>query len=171
MGQSHQNRIHATVTAFVSAADAFIAAIEQLNDTAAVHPPSGGGWTPAQIGWHVASANEYLAGILTGAIPRAHPAHEGFQEDPHVFSGLPSKIKTFPSLEPPAGATRSQAVAKLRESTAQMIQAIEGLSVERAAGEVIDFPFGVISLYQLAEFVTRHVARHQAQLQRATASV
>ena len=171
MGQSHQNRIHATVTAFLSASEGFIAAVERLNDAAAVHPSPGGGWNPAQIGWHVASANEYLAGILSGGISRARPAPEGFQENPHVFSGLPSQIKTFPSLEPPADATRPQAVAKLRASTAQMVQAIEGLTVDRARGEVIDFPFGVISLYQLAEFVTRHVARHQAQLQRATASV
>lgn len=171
MAQSHQNRIHATVSAFLSASEGLIAAIERLNDAAAAHVPPGGGWNAAQIGYHVASANEYLAGILTGAIARSRPAPEGFRENPHVFSGLPSKIKTFPSLEPPPDATRAQAIGRLRESTALVVQAIEELTVERAAGEVIDFPFGVISLYQLAEFLTRHVLRHEAQLQRATVSV
>ena len=171
MAQSHQNRIHATVSAFLSASERMIAAMERLNDAAAVHIPETGGWSAAQIGYHVASTNEYLAGILTGAIPRSRPAPDGFQENPHVFSGLPSKIKTFPSLEPPADATRAQAAAKLHDSTTRVVQAIEGLTAERAAGEVIDFPFGVISLYQLAEFLTRHVLRHETQLQRATASV
>lgn len=171
MAQSHQNRIHATVSAFLSASEGMIAAMERLNDAAAVHVPPSGGWNAAQIGCHVASANDYLAGILAGAIPRSRPAPDGFRENPHVFSGLPATIKTFPSLEPPADATREQAVAKLRDSTARVVQAIEGLTAERAAGEVIDFPFGVISLYQLAEFLTRHVQRHEAQLQRAMASV
>jgi DinB superfamily len=171
LAQSHQNRIHATVSAFQSASEGLIAAMERLDDEAAVRVPPGGGWNPAQIGYHVASANEYLAGILAGSVRRSRPAPEGFLENPHVFSGLPSKIQTFPALEPPSNASRAQAIAKLRDSTAQVVQAIEGLSVERAAGEVIDFPFGLISLYQLAEFLTRHVLRHEAQLQRATVAV
>jgi DinB superfamily len=170
MAQSHQNRIHATVSAFLAASEGMIAAIERLNDAAAVHAPAGGGWNAAQIGYHVASANAYLAEILAGSIPRTRPAPDGFQENPHVFSGVPSKLKTFPSLEPPAVVTRTEALDKLRESTAQAVEAIEGLNAERAAGEVVDFPFGVISLYQLAEFLGGHVVRHQAQLQRATAS-
>jgi uncharacterized damage-inducible protein DinB len=171
MAQSHQNRIHATVSAFQSASEGMITALERLNDSAAIETPAGGGWNAAQIGYHVATTNEYLTGILTGAIPRARPAPDGFQENAKAFSGLPSKVETFESLEPPAEATRAEALEKLRESTAQAVKAIEGLDAERALGRVVDFPFGVISLYQLAEFLGGHVMRHQAQLQRAAAGV
>jgi hypothetical protein len=148
-----------------------IAALERLNDAAAIHPPAGGGWTPAQIGYHVVMTNDFLAGILTGAIPRAVPAPPGFQENSSLFSGLPDRVTTFPALEPPAAATRAEAIAKLRESTAQTVKAIEGLTADRASGQVVEFPFGRISLYQLVEFIGGHVMRHHAQLQRATATV
>jgi len=171
MAQSHQNRIHATVSAFQSASEGMIAALEGLNDAAATHAPAGGGWHAAQIGYHVAVTNDFLAGILTGATAGARQAPHGFEENPNVFSGLPSKIETFPSLVPPPGVTRAQALERLRESTGLAVRAIEGLTAERAAGEVVDFSFGVISLYQLAEFLGGHVVRHQAQLQRVTASV
>ena len=171
MAQSHQNRLHASVSAFLSASEGMISALERLNDAAATHPPAGGGWNAAQIGYHVATTNDFLAGILTGAIPKAVPAPAGFNENPTVFSGVPSKVTTFPALEPPASATRAEALARLRASTAQAVKAIEGLSGERASGQVVEFPFGAISLYQLAEFLGGHVVRHQAQLQRATATV
>jgi hypothetical protein len=171
MAQSHQNRIHASVSAFVSASEGLIAALERLNDGAATHAPACGGWNAAQIAHHVAVTNDFLAGILTGAIPKAVSAPAGFQENPDVFAHLPSKVTTFPALEPPAGVTRAEAIAKLRESTAQAAKAIEGLSADRASGHVVEFPFGAISLYQLSEFIGGHVVRHQAQLQRSIASV
>jgi DinB superfamily len=171
MAQSHQNRIHASVSAFLSASEGMIAALERLNDTGATHTPAGGGWTAAQIGYHVATTNDFLAGILTGATPKAVAAPAGFQENPNVFSHVPAKITTFAVLEPPANVTRAQAISRLRESTAQAVKAIEGLNAERASGQVVEFPFGAISLYQLAEFLGGHVVRHQGQLQRATASV
>jgi hypothetical protein len=171
MAQSHQNRIHANVSAFVSASEGMIAALERLDDAAATHTPADGEWNAAQIGYHVATTNDFLAGILTGAIPRTAPAPAGFQENPNVFSQVPSKVTTFSALEPPANVTRAQAIAKLRESTSQAVKAIEGLNAERASGQVVEFPFGAISLYQLSEFIGGHVVRHHAQLQRATASV
>lgn len=171
MAHSHQDRIHASVTAFLTASEGLIAALDRLNDAAATHTPPGGGWTPAQIGYHVAITNEFLVGILTGVIPKAFPAPAGFQENPTVFSALPAKVTTFSSLEPPADVTRPQAMARLRESTAVAVKAIESLTPERASGQVVQFPFGAISLYQLSEFLGRHVLRHEAQLQRAAAGV
>ena len=171
MAQVHQNRIHASVSAFLSASERMIAALERLNDAAAAHAPAGGGWTAAQIGYHVATTTDFLTGILTGAIPKAVPAPAGFQENATVFSQLPEKVTTFEALVPPASATRAQAIAKLRESTARTVKAIEELSAECASGQIVEFPFGAISLYQLAEFIGGHVVRHQAQLQRATAGV
>ena len=171
MAASHQNRIHASVSAFQTAAEAFIASIERLTDDAATRAPQDGGWSAAQIGYHVATTNDFLANLLTGAVPKAVPAPAGFQENPKVFSAVPARVETFPALIPPADTSRADAIAKLRASVPQTVKAIESLTEDRAAKHVVEFPFGAISLYQLAEFIVGHVVRHQGQLQRATAGV
>ena len=74
MTASRQTRIHACVTAFQTASDALVSSIEGLSDEAAMRTPPTGGWTPAQIGWHVAATSDLLAGMLTGDIPGAVPA-------------------------------------------------------------------------------------------------
>ena len=169
MAQSHQNRIHASVSAFQKANDALIGALEQMNDEVATRMPQGGGWTAARIGCHVAITNDFLAGALTGAVPLAIPAPAGFAENPDVFKNVPSKIDTFPQLEPPQTATRADAIAMLRKSAGNAVKAIESLDPERATKYCVQFPMGQLSMYQLADFFGGHVMRHQQQLQRAAA--
>jgi hypothetical protein len=171
MTQSHQSRIQASVRAFQTASDTLVGALDRLNDDVATRSPQGGGWTAAQIGWHVATTNDFLAGLITGAIPHAVPVPAGFEENPAVFSNLPAKVETFAALVPPATATRAEAIGKMRKSTADTIQAIEGLTPERASGYAAKFPFGLVSLYQVADFIGGHVVRHQAQLERAISPV
>ena len=168
MTQSHDDRIRASVTQLQTAGDALAAALERLNDAAATRKPQDGGWNAAQIGWHVAVTNGFLAGLITGAIPSAVPAPTGFVEDAKVFAGVPEKITTFPALEPPPTATRTEAVEKLRTSTTETIKAIQSMTPERANGFCVQFPFGALSLYQVADFIGGHVVRHQKQLERAT---
>ena len=167
MAQSHQNRIHASVSAFQSASEQLIAALERLNDDVATRAPQAGGWNAAQIGYHVATTNEFLSGMLSGAVPTAVPAPAGFAENPGVFNNIPSKIETFPQLQPPPSVTRAEAIEKLRRSTSSTVQAIESLSAERAGGYCVQFPIGQLSMYQVADFIGGHVVRHQKQLERA----
>lgn len=170
MKPSRQNRIHACVTAFQAASDALVSSLEQLSDEAAIRTPPDGGWNPAQIGWHVAATSELLAGMLTGEIPSAEPAPAGFSENPGIFEAVPAKMETFPVLQPPASAARAPSIAKLHASADATVKAIEALEVERASGHVVELPFGLLSLYQLCEFIGAHVARHQAQMDRAIAA-
>jgi hypothetical protein len=167
---SHQNRIHASVSAFQSASEELTGAIERLNDDAARRVPEGGGWNAAQIGYHVAITNDFLSGMLTGTSPAAIPVPAGFVENPSLFKNVPARLETFPQLEPPASVTRAEAVASLRRSTGTTVQAIESLTVERASGYCVQFPMGQLSMYQVAEFIGGHVIRHQQQLQRTIAS-
>ena len=171
MAQTHQNRIHASVSAFQSASDDLIAALERLDDKAATRVPQDGGWNAAQIGYHVATTNDFLAGVLTGTIPSAVPTVPGFAESSEVLKRVPAKLETFPQLEPPATVTRADAIAKLRQSTSATVKAIESLAADRAAGYCVQFPVGQLSMYQVADFIGGHVLRHQKQLQRATAGV
>jgi len=115
MAQTHQNRIHASVSAFQSASDDMIAALERLSDEAAARVPEDGGWNPAQIGYHVAATNDFIAGVLTGTIPIAVPAPPDFVENPEVFKRVPARIETFPSSSrrrPSRGRTRSRTCAR-----------------------------------------------------------
>lgn len=171
MTASRQNRIHASATAFQTASDALVSSLEGLSDEAARRTPTGGGWTPAQIGWHVAATSDLLAGMLTGDIPGAVPAPPDFSENPAIFTTVPSKVETFPVLQPPASAERVPAIAKLKASAAATVKVIEALQADRASGHVVQLSFGHLSLYQLCEFIAAHVARHQAQLDRAIAEV
>lgn len=169
MTLSHQNRIHASVAAFQTASDALVSSLNGLSDEAATRTSPDGGWTPAQIGWHVAATSDLLAGMLTG--PGAVPAPPDFSENPAIFKAVPSKVETFPVLQPPASAARAAAIAKLNASAAATVKAIEALQPDRASGHVVQLPFGQLSLYQLCEFIGAHVARHQSQLDRTIAAV
>jgi hypothetical protein len=125
-------------------------------------------WSAAQVGWHVALANEWFASVLTGSTPMAQPAPAGFKQTLHALA-LPDKLKTFPALEPPAVVGRDSALEKLRGSGQQMSKAIASLTPERGAGYTVTLPFGTLSLYELADFAAGHVARHIGQIDRAVA--
>lgn len=170
MSTSDSTRIQASAAAFKAAADAFVAELERLTDETAAVQSKGDGWTPAQIGMHLALSNELFAGVLTGAVPMAQPAPSAFAEDPHVFSRVPAKITTFPSLEPPAGVKRSEVLERLRLANQQMLQAIEALPADRATSQCVQLPFGLITLHQFAEFTGAHMIRHTVQLQQVIAA-
>ncbi|HEV3484858.1 MAG TPA: DinB family protein [Vicinamibacterales bacterium] len=170
MSAAHSTRIQTSATAFKTAAESFVSALERLSDESATTQPKDGGWTPAQIGMHLALSNELFAGILTGAVPMAQPAAADFSEDAQVFSRVPNKITTFPTLVPPAGVQRAEAIERLRRANQQVLSAIQSLPEDRAVGHCVQLPFGTISLYQFADFTGAHMVRHTAQLQRALAS-
>ena len=50
--------------------------------------------------------------------------------------------------------------------SADEVEAIESLSDDRGRNFVVDFPFGALNLYQVAEWVGKHAMRHRAQLTR-----
>jgi DinB family protein len=125
-------------------------------------------WTAAQIGWHVATANDWFAGILIGTTPMAEPAPPNFRETLHTHT-LPDKIKTSPALEPPQFVGRDSAMEKLRASGQHMSKAIASLTPERGSGYTVTLSYGTLSLFELADFAAGHIARHIAQIDRAVA--
>jgi hypothetical protein len=125
-------------------------------------------WTAAQIGWHVATTNDWIAGVLIGTTAMAEPAAPGFRETLHMHT-LPEKIKTAPGLEPPAIVGRDSAMEKLRASGQHMSKAIASLTPERGSGYTVTLPFGTLSLFELADFASGHIARHIAQIDRTVA--
>jgi hypothetical protein len=168
---AHKDRIQSSVSNFRSAMEGMIAALERLSDEAAGRKPADGGWTAAQIGVHVAITNELLGGAITGTVPMAKAVPADFVENPNVWSNVPSKVQTFPQLDPPPSPSRTEAIARLRASIPGVVKALEGLTEDRAKAHCVTFPFGDLSMYQFSDFVAGHVTRHNAQIQRATAGV
>jgi len=170
MSTSHESRISNAISSLQAATASIVQVLEALTDEAARTAPQGGGWSPAQVGLHVAMTNDLFAEIITGGVPMSKPAPVGFSEDPDVFSKAPSKIKTPDPLEPPAaGVTRADAIARLRSAQMTAEGALKTLSPDRASGRVIELPLGVITLYQAAEYLGPHTSRHIAQIQRCLA--
>lgn len=162
---SHIDRITAAVNAFRRANEAFITELDAISEPE--RAAEDGGWSPAQIAWHVAETNLYVAGLITGRVPGAKET-PGFSEDPAAFSKIPERVATpIPEVHPPPHVTREDAVGRLRASEPATVHALESLTAERGNTVTADFPFGTINLYQVAEFVGAHVTRHQAQLRRA----
>ena len=130
--------------------------------------PEGGGWTAAQIAWHVAATNEAFAGLIDGAIPIAKPAVEGFTETPWsaIASQVPDKLEAPKHLHPPDAVVTAEAVAKLRASEGRLVKALADLDEARANMTVKSSVGTRITLYQVAIWASSHVARHNAQIKR-----
>jgi uncharacterized damage-inducible protein DinB len=158
-------RITAATDHLVAATARLRQSLERLSDDAATTPPAQGGWTPAQIVYHVGITNEgFFLPTFAGTAEFLAPAHEGFEET-FAFETVPPRIKTFPQLEPP-DVGKADALRKLDASAAAVADALRALPPERVR-QCAQLPFGTLSMQQMAEFAAGHVVRHQAQLDRA----
>jgi hypothetical protein len=153
---------------FNAAQNNLVSKLRDMTAAAAEVRPDLDAWSAAQVGWHVALVNEWIAGVLTGATPMAEPAAPGFRETLHSLV-LPDRMKTFPSLEPPPVVGRDSALEKLRASGQHMSKAIASLTAERGSNFTVTLPFGTLSLYEFADFAAGHIARHIGQIDRAVA--
>jgi hypothetical protein len=106
--------------------------------------------------------------VLSGATPMAQPAAAGFKENFNP-GGMPARVKTFATLEPPDPVSRDAALERLRASGQHMTKAIASLTPERGGGYTVTLPFGTLSLFELADFTAAHVTRHYHQIERAVA--
>ncbi len=165
----HDLRIAEILEGTSAAESRFRDAVRGISDSAALLPGQGGGWNAAEIAMHVAITNEWIAGVLSGEIQSAQPAPAGFRENWDAIV-IPDTMKTFPSLVPPGGVTRQQALNHLTLSDESVQTAIRDMSEARAQYVVI-LPFGTLSLYQVAEFAGMHTNRHMMQLERLQVTV
>jgi hypothetical protein len=156
----------ATILArFQSAHNALVGKLRELPPESAERRPALEAWSAAQIAFHVATTNEWIAGVLDGTTPMAKPAPEGFAEsfDP---KSMPARIKTFPSLEPPSVVSAEVALDRLRASGQHLSKAIASLNADRGRSNCVTLPFGTLSLFELADFTAAHVVRHITQIER-----
>ena len=165
----HVERLEAVRLRFVDAHRRFTARLLTVTASEATTPPADGGWTPAQIGAHVAIFNRFAAGLLSGAVPMAQPAPPKFIERTwdEIAGVLASRRLEAPArLHPPASTSREDALLALEESGDQVEQALRDLPEDRAALTFTHPSVGAVSLYKVGEWAAAHTARHNAQLKR-----
>ena len=77
---THSDRLDAIVSSFEEAMARFTARLESASAVDAERPREDGGWSAAQIAWHVAAVNRSFAAIIDGSFPVAKPAAADFLE-------------------------------------------------------------------------------------------
>lgn len=169
---THTERITELTTAFNDAMARLLARLDAASSDAMSQAPTSGGWSPAQVVWHVGATNEAFAGLIDGSIPNARPAPEGFIEPSwsSIAAQVPEKLEAPERFHPPAVVSADEAIAKLRASQARIVDALASLDPERAQLTVRSTVGTPISLYQVGNWAAAHVARHNAQIKRLLGS-
>lgn len=171
--ESHTDRMTRIRAAYREALERFATRLREASDAGVHRVPAGGGWSAAQIGWHVAAVDASFAAVLSGQVAAARPLPEGEAVRPwnEIVAAIPQKLEAGKRVQPPAGVRRDEVLRSLQESAAKLDEALAAVSEERAAGYAITHPvIGTVALAQIGEWATAHVIRHNAQAKRVLLS-
>jgi hypothetical protein len=126
------------------------------------------GWTPAQIGAHVALVTNRFCTVVDGSVPAATPAPEGFVERPWaaIVRGIPERIDAPARVAPPDVVSGQDAARMVRESAARLARALTDLSEERARYCFTSPIVGTITVAQMGDWAIAHMIRHNQQAKR-----
>ncbi len=167
----HLSRVRHLREAFSSSNEQLVGALRSTDDATA-HRVTGGRWSAAQLGWHVAAVNTRFAALIAGDVPAAKPLPDDFVETPwqQIAAAMPGKLEAPSAAVPPPAVTRHDAIAALESSAVKMARALDTLTPERGGRIGVTNPVvGTINLYQVGDWAASHIQRHFAQVQRALA--
>ena len=165
----HYARLRHIRESFAEANERLVARLRRVEHAAAERRPDGEGWSAAQIGWHVAAVTKRFAGVVAGELPALTLPDDFVEREwTAIVEEIPTRLKTSGAFEPPARVTRDEAVAALEAAGVRLASALDRLTPERGLKLGISHPIvgGTINLYQLAEWATAHVIRHNQQAKR-----
>jgi hypothetical protein len=161
----HLARVRRLREAFAQANERLVARLRAADDVAAARAPAGR-WSAAQLGWHVAAVTTRFAGLVSGEAAGPQPVPEGFIERDwnEIAAAIPERLQAPASATPPPVVSKADAISALEASGMRMARAFDRLTPERGAGLGITHPItGPITLYQVGEWATAHVIRHNHQ--------
>jgi hypothetical protein len=164
----HLARVRHLRESFAEANERLVARLRRVTDEAAQHA-SDGGWSAAQIGWHVATVTTRFAGLVSGDIPGAAPLADDFRERPwpEVAATIPARVQAPAAVTPPPAVRRDDAISALEAAGQRMARAFDTLTPMRGGRMGITHPLtGPINLYQIGDWATAHVIRHNKQAKR-----
>ena len=168
---AHLSRVRHLRESFASENEHLVSLLREADDHLAERS-SDGGWSAAQVGWHVAAVNTRFAALIAGDVPAAKPLAADFVERPwtEIAAGIPERIEAATAATPPPKVTRHDAIALLESSAVKIARAFDTLTPERGGTVGVTSPIvGTINLYQVGEWAASHVARHYQQAKRALA--
>lgn len=171
--ETHAELIARVRRSYREAHDRLVKRLSEAPADAAERAPAGGGWSAAQIGWHVAAVDASFAGLLTGERPGAQPLPDGAQEKTwaEILQAMPARIEAGKRVQPPQDARRDDVLKLLAEASAKFDAALAGLDEARGARYAITHPvIGTVCLRQFGDWATAHTIRHNAQAKRALGS-
>jgi hypothetical protein len=162
---THGARVADILSRFDETSGRLLARLEQAGERGEW---ADSGWTPAQIGAHVAMVNRSLASVIDGSGPGASPPAEGFVERawPDIVRNVPERNEAPARFVPPPSTSLASAVTDLRSSTAALRDALSRLTPERSRYCFTHRLFGTINLYQVGDFAIAHMIRHNQQAKR-----
>lgn len=167
----HYARLRHLRESFAEANERLVALLREADEHAADQPPPDGGWSPAQVGLHVARVTTRFAALIAGDVPGVERLPQDFTEREWsaIAGAIPARLRTSPAFMPPPHVKRMEAIAALEASAVRLAQALDTVTPERGANFGISSPLvgGAISVYQIAEWAATHVARHSGQVARA----
>jgi uncharacterized damage-inducible protein DinB len=161
---THDQRIADLTSRFDSAMARFTARVSGATAEAAERAPATGGWSVAQIAWHVGVINDAFCGLVDGSAPNVKPAPDDYVETPwaELISKVPDALEAPERFQPPASVTQADALARLTASGHRFTTALAGLQPAHARWTVKSI-FGLITVYQVGEWAIAHVIRHNGQ--------
>lgn len=169
MGETHTERIERMRRAYREAHARFVKRLTDAPAGAAARPPDAGGWSAAQIGWHVAAVDTSFAGLISGEVPGAKPLPDGASARPwpEIAAAIPGRLEAGKRVQPPAGVSREEALEALAGASAKLDAALAGLAEDRAERYAITHPvIGAVALGDIGEWAAAHTIRHNAQAKR-----
>jgi hypothetical protein len=167
----HLSHVRHLRESFVEANERLVARLRGATDAAAERAADGA-WSAAQIGWHVATVTTRFAAMMAGdlAVAQALPADFREREWAEIAAGIPDRAQAPAAVVPPPAVSREAAIAALEASGTKMARALDSLTPERGGRMGITHPVvGTITVYQLGDWATAHVIRHNRQAKRVLA--
>lgn len=163
--ESHGDRIANLVSRLDETANRLLTRLQRAGERA---EQATGGWSPAQIGFHVSLVNENLASMIDGTLPGATAPAADFAERPwsEVVSQVPARNESPTRFVPPERVSPREAIDRLCASAAHLRKALTALTPERGCFCITNRVVGTISLYQAGEFAIAHMIRHNQQAKR-----
>jgi hypothetical protein len=167
--ETNEERMDHVRAAYRDAHARFVKRLTETPSDEVERTPADGGWSAAQIGWHVAAVDASFAGLISGELPGAKPLPEGETARPwaEIVTAIPGKLEAGKRVQPPANVTRDDVLARLTEAAAKMDAALGGLDAERGARYAITHPIvGTVCLADVGNWAVAHIIRHNAQAKR-----
>ena len=171
--ETHEARVARTRGAYREAHGRLVQRLRGVAADVASRRPPDGGWSVAQIGWHVAAVDATFAALLSGERP-SERLPDGFHDRQwsDIVANIPEKLEATGPVVPPSGVTIGAALAALEESAAKIERALTVLTPERGARYGITHRIvGTITLYQVGEWAVAHTIRHNAHAKRVLSSL